>query len=134
MFKNKNNEIHNKNKLHNERIFILIVCVIAAIFFGVNWYRGQAIDGEVVITVDGQEYRRLSLKQNETIVIEGVNKGTNTVTIEDGKVFMEDASCPDHVCMKMGKVSTVGAPITCLPNKVVVVIQKSQDKIDAVVQ
>ena len=46
--------------------------------------------------------------------------GKNTVVIEDGKAYMRDADCPDSLCIRMGKINSVGERIICLPNKVIV--------------
>lgn len=46
----------------------------------------------------------------------------NKVIIKDGKVYMESADCPDHLCVKKGEIKYAGRSIVCLPNKVVVEI------------
>ena len=37
------------------------------------------------------------------------------MNIQDGKIAVLEADCPDHICMAMGYRSG-GAPIACLPN------------------
>jgi hypothetical protein len=137
MIKNKVKKMDKESKLHNDLIFVVAICLIAGIFFGINFYKSQTDAKVVVISVNGQEYKTLSLDTDKSITIEGEDGAYNVVTIQDGEVFMEDASCPDHVCQNMGHISMVGAPITCLPNKVVVTIKGSdsdEEKIDSVVR
>ena len=52
-----------------------------------------------------------------------INGGTNIIKIENGRVWMLDADCPDGLCVRWGKISDGGECITCLPNRVVVEIR-----------
>ena len=67
-------------------------------------------NGKVVRTVD------LTIDQTFTVETEG---GYNVVTVEDGKIAVTEASCPDHYCMARGFCNS-GAQIVCLPNKLVI--------------
>ena len=59
----------------------------------------------------------------------------NVVTIQEGSISMTEADCPDHTCIRQGRVSRPGLPIVCLPNEVVVMItENGEEKIDAMVQ
>lgn len=75
----------------------------------------------VVITVDGDEYVQYPLESGSTkeITVDGHNK----VIIQDGVVWMEEADCPDKLCINQGKISKSGQTIICLPNRVMVTIK-----------
>ena len=75
--------------------------------------------GELVKTVD------LMIDQEFTV------DGKNTVTVEDGKIAVTWADCPDHYCMKRGYCSG-GTDIVCLPNRLVISFLGEQE-LDAVV-
>lgn len=45
--------------------------------------------------------------------------GSNTITVQDGKIGVTQASCPDHDCMSRGMCSQ-GAQIVCLPNHLII--------------
>ena len=76
-------------------------------------------EGAVVkITVDKEVVGVYDLTKNQTITL-----AHNKVVIEDGKVRMESADCPDHLCVKKGEKSYAWQSIVCLPNKVVVEIE-----------
>ena len=49
----------------------------------------------------------------------------NKIVIENGYCYMEEAECPDHLCIKQGKVNKSGQTIVCLPNRVVVTVVDS---------
>ena len=95
------------------------VVVLGGVIF-VLCGRGPA--GSVaVISVKGQEVARIDLSQVEEPY--SIQAGEhNSVRIEPGCVYMEQADCPDQLCVKTGKISKMGVPIVCLPNKVVVQI------------
>ena len=38
-------------------------------------------------------------------------------------VFMEEASCPDQICVRKGPTNQTADPIVCLPNSLVVEVQ-----------
>ena len=63
--------------------------------------------GELIKTVD------LHIDQEFTV------DGKNTVTVEDGKIAVTWADCPDHYCMKRGFCAG-GTDIVCLPNRLVI--------------
>ena len=75
----------------------------------------------VLVRVDGVVKSEYALSQEGIYVIQGKG-GTNTICIKDGKVWMKEADCPDHICVRTGKIQHVGQSIVCLPHKVVVEI------------
>ena len=46
---------------------------------------------------------------------------------------MQEADCPDHVCMLMGKINKTGQVITCLPNLLTVTIEGGEQLVDGLV-
>ncbi|MCL2426567.1 MAG: NusG domain II-containing protein [Oscillospiraceae bacterium] len=61
------------------------------------------------------------------------DNANNVVVIEYGRVRMECANCPDGICVRRGWVSGGLIPIVCLPNRVVIVFDSSDNDVDAVV-
>ena len=53
-----------------------------------------------------------------------LNGGTNTLKIEGGKAYMLYAECPDGWCKNQGTIYISGERITCLPNRVMIVIRE----------
>ena len=75
----------------------------------------------VVITLNGAEYKRLSLNADYEIKVESEN-GFNIVEIKDGKVFVSEASCAGQDCVHQKSISRCGESIVCLPNRLTVTI------------
>ena len=84
------------------------------------------------VLVDGNSVYITPLTSNQTYTIEGIS-GQNYLVIENGEAFLSDATCPDKLCVNMGKISKSGQSIICLPNKVIVrIIDKAEDAVDSV--
>ena len=49
----------------------------------------------------------------------------NLIEVRPGSIGITDASCPDKLCVHMGFQESTLLPITCLPNQVVIRLEKS---------
>lgn len=78
--------------------------------------------GTVQVRVAGAITAGYPLDVDASYTIIGVNGGTNLLVIEDGAARIEEASCPDGVCVHTGRIRRNGQSIVCLPNQVVVEI------------
>lgn len=74
-------------------------------------YSDNKLVREYVLTDDVKDEVRI---ESET--------GYNTLHIEDGQIWIHDASCPDKICISQGKISHDGEIIVCLPNKMLIKI------------
>ncbi len=114
------------------RDFILIgvILAVALILFGVIELTKEE-GAYVIVRIDGNEAARYSLSENGEY---SLNDGTNVLRIEDGKAYLTDANCPDHLCVKRGKVYRNGETITCLPNKLTVTVYgvENSDNVDLI--
>ena len=105
-------------------ILLLSVIGVALVVMAVLSALGAYKSGDtVVISVDGQAIERLPLKKDTEYKIETPEGGYNILVIEDGRAYVKEASCPDKICVRTGEVDEV-SPIVCLPNKVVISIEK----------
>ena len=76
--------------------------------------------------------------QNQTVDINGIG-GQNRLIIENGRAYMQEADCPDKLCVKQGNISMKGQSIICLPHKVVAEIvaddsANENDSVDIIVK
>ena len=137
MNENKEKSLNKNSKFKNEIIFVGIIFLVAAVFFGINFHENRKNGNIVESTVNGETYQRIPLNKNQTIQVKTKGDNLNEITIQDGEVYMSKSTCKDHLCENMGHISIVGVPITCLPNKVVVTIKgedENKNQIDSVVR
>ncbi|MCD8355777.1 MAG: NusG domain II-containing protein [Clostridia bacterium] len=110
-------------KLKKQDIFLLAGLLAVFLILGAVLLLTRKSGATVVVRVAGEETATFALEENTVYTIEGVSGGTNKLVIEDGAVWLEDASCPDQLCVHQGKIQYVGESIICLPNKVSVTIE-----------
>ncbi|MEE0945928.1 MAG: NusG domain II-containing protein [Acutalibacteraceae bacterium] len=94
-------------------VILLISAVLlgTALFFAMLFIPRETGD-ILVITIDNQEYMRVSLKEDTVIELPH-----NTVVIENSKAYVSSSHCPDKVCINQGKIGKKGQTIICLPAK-----------------
>lgn len=97
-----------------------VAVAFMAVFAAIGLHKGG---DAVVISIDGQIIERLPLKKDTEYKIETPEGGYNLLVIEDGRAYVKEASCPDKICVKTGGANEI-SPIVCLPNKVVISIEK----------
>ena len=114
-------------------ILTLIICTL--IIFGINIRRSFHKGNLAKVTVNGKIFGEYSLEKDETITIYDSKKHRiGLLEIKDHKIRMKDADCPDHLCVKMGSISSKDATIICLPNEIMVeIIGDSDPKYDSIV-
>lgn len=123
-------------KLKKQDILLLAALLAGVLLLGAFLLLTRKSGAEVVVKVAGKQVTAFSVNKNTKYMIHGVNGGTNELIIEDGQVWLEEASCPDKLCVHQGKIKYSGESIICLPNKVSVTIQDETDTngVDAVAQ
>lgn len=127
--------MNNKSKMRYD-IILIIGLLVFTIIVAMTVRLTQETGKTVVVSVDGIEKYTFPLNKDMEFKIEGYEGGTNYLVIKDGEAYLTDASCPDLLCVHMGKISCDGQSIICLPNRVVVEVRDDnnyQNEVDAVV-
>lgn len=75
----------------------------------------------VRVNMNNEVYGTYDLYKDQTVDITD-GESHNLLVIKDGKAYVDEADCPDKLCKNMGKISTTGQSIICLPHKVVIEI------------
>ena len=109
---------------------ILLLAGIAGSFWVFLTPHGKTVqivqNGVVLYTFD------LAVAEDRTIQVEYEGR-INTVQIQNGRIRMLEADCPDHTCIHMGWLDSV-APIVCLPNHLVIQFTDTDENADMGVQ
>ncbi|MEO3945973.1 NusG domain II-containing protein [Gorillibacterium sp. CAU 1737] len=72
------------------------------------------------ITVDGKPFKTVELTSDVQELKVETKYGYNLLRMHDGGIEMEDADCPDKLCLTFGTVNAVGQTIVCLPHRLMV--------------
>lgn len=114
----------DKKKLRNDLILITSLLAVIAITLTImltrpkpnKLYAKITVNNALVETVD------LSDKSERHYYIDGVH-GQVHVHTHNGSIGVIDSSCPHKDCINMGYISTVGRPIICAYNAVMIYIE-----------
>lgn len=62
-----------------------------------------------------------------TFTVEGEDHCTNQIEVRRGSIAVISADCPDKLCVGQGFISDSRIPITCLPNRLVIVLRAEDE-------
>ena len=99
-----------------------IILALALVLIGLGSTLGLAFSqtpGETVKVTVGD----ITIRQNDKV---------NILSIRDGSVYMQAASCHNQQCVKQGSISQASQTIVCLPNQVFVNIEGTDSPFDGV--
>ena len=98
-------------------VVAVIVLLVGASVASIIYMKSGKNDGsnELLRTVSLDD-----VKNPYTFRIEYGDGEYNDILVENGKIKIADASCPDKLCVNMGYISEPLMPITCLPNHLVI--------------
>ena len=69
------------------------------------------------------------MDEPRSLVLED-ESGSNTVTVEKGRICILEADCPDQICVNQGWISDSTVPIVCLPHKLMIEIVSGGGELD----
>lgn len=104
-------------------LFFAVICISIAVII----VRSHSVkDGKTAkIIQDGSVVQTIDLEHAVSpyeFTVTNSRGGTNTIRVEKGRIAVTEASCPDKICVNRGFIDSGVFPITCLPNRLSVVI------------
>lgn len=117
--------------LGKNRFWVLLFFLLLFVSSCIAYYLGQTEQESCTANIyqDGVLIQTIQLdqiKEEQQILIKAKNGGSNTICVAPGKIRVQDATCPDHVCVQQGWISDGVYPIVCLPNKLVIRIERTE--------
>jgi hypothetical protein len=124
------------------RTWMIAILLLLAFFGGLAvWQGSRPASGMVAnIYVDGVCVHSVDLSKVVKAETYSMSDefGSNVIQIEPGRICVSDADCPDQVCVQAGWLTDRAAPIVCLPHKLVIRLETTDQaediSIDAVSQ
>ena len=120
-----------KTALKRGDLYLIGGCLLAALVLCGLWLLLRQDGGTVIVEQNGQETARYPLSEDRTVRIEG-EEGYNLLVIEGGEVWLDQADCPNLLCVKTGRIRYAGQSIVCLPHRLAVRIVGGASGLDAV--
>ncbi len=111
-------------------ILPVALCLLVAAVLGVWSFCAASAQTLRVTTPTGEAV--YSLSQEREISVCGRDGLTVVISIENGAAFVKTADCPDHVCVKTGRLSRGGQTAVCLPAGVMLTVEGDRQAPDAV--
>lgn len=108
----------------NDKKLLFAVLFLALLLFAARALLFRDSGRRVLVSQNGVIIHEYSLNQDRTEIIPAPSGGRNTLCIQNGKVWVIDASCPDKICEHAGKISLPGEIIACLPNRLIIQISE----------
>lgn len=115
------------------RFWVILLAVILALSAGITIYlytRPAQAGDTAVVYLDGAQVERVDLSkitENYTKEYTGQSGLTNTVEFAPGMVRVQEATCPDQICVYQDWVDASGFPIACLPNTLIIQVVAAED-------
>ena len=120
--------MEKRKRLIMDILLIAVLLAMTGILY-LSFGRTGGQGAVAVVRVGGEVVDRYPLDQDRVVSLNG---GTNVLAIQDGAVWIQEADCPDHVCMLMGKINRSGQVITCLPNLLTVTVEGGEQTVDII--
>lgn len=106
-------------------ITAFLILVTACSLFCLLAVRKRAGACTAEIYQNGERILSIPLDQvteTYTLDIEGEN-GCNRIEVRPGSIGVVSADCPDRLCVRQGFIHSPSVPITCLPNRLVILLR-----------
>lgn len=126
-------------------ILIIVIALLAAgLIYGMKWWDSsneqyQQGDLKAIITVDGKEYKTVSLTKEEQIIDIQTKFVHNTLKVFDYGIQMTYSDAPLRIALEMGFISRPKQQIICIPARIMVEVfnpnksENDEDELDAII-
>lgn len=104
--------------------FLLLVTAGCVLFLLAARKDSEACTAEIY--QDGKRILSIPLdrvSETYTLDIRGKDGCVNRIEVRPGSIGVVYADCPDRLCVRQGFVSSPSVPVTCLPNRLVILLR-----------
>lgn len=110
-----------KDDFVKTRSWIILLCGVLVVCIGLSLAFLLPGDAAVLAEVrsGGKLIKTVDLRVDQTFTVTTESGGVNVICVQDGKIAVTEASCPDHYCVARGYCNS-GAQIVCLPNQLTI--------------
>lgn len=120
-----------KREQRNSLILAAVFLVVfGAVFLVQRFLLRSPEDAAVwaVVQVSGRDSQRLALTKDVEFRLGDDETGWNLIRVEEGKILVAEADCPDEICVHTGAISQPGQVIACLPHGLLIYIEEAGEQ------
>lgn len=111
-----------------DKVILFVILIFILLFTALTFSNKDGSDNkEALIEVEGKVIKKMKLSQDmekEEFHFKIDETKFFYVIAEEGKIKMEQSTCPNQICVKTGEISEVGESIICLPYKTAIYIEE----------
>lgn len=96
-------------------------------FFYTNSRYFHSYDKYISVSVNGKEIKKIRFLSEKKVYPIRTSFGLNILEVCKDSVRVIEASCPDKIDVKFGKINKVGQSIICMPNRLVIQIKSTNN-------
>lgn len=132
----KGNGLNTKPNYKKAAVIISAALILSALFSLLylllpSWSSAAGCGGYTAeIYQDGRLLYSIPLNnisESRTFVIESTESGRNEIELRPGSIGIISANCPDKLCVHQGFITDARLPVTCLPNRLVILLRPAQN-------
>lgn len=114
-----------------DKALVLFFCLLGAAIF---WLRPVRHGETVIVRMDGREvWRGTFSKPPKRMTFRGVY-GYNILEVGEDYIQVVEASCPNQLDVRRGKIRRAGESLVCLPNHFIATIASDEDRPDTMLR
>ena len=115
------------------KLILALLIGAVAVSAAVLLLQGRGTRASVArITRDGVLLEEIDLTKTQApfsfLLEEG--RGRNLISVEQGRIRVSEADCPDQICVDQGWISDGTVPIVCLPHRLMIQIVGGEEGLD----
>ncbi len=115
------------------KLILALLIGAVAVSAAVLLLQGRGTRASVArITRDGVPLEEIDLTKTQapfSFLLED-GRGRNLISVEQGRIRVSEADCPDQICVDQGWISDGTVPIVCLPHRLMIQIVGGEEGLD----
>ena len=115
------------------KLILALLIGAVAVSAAVLLLQGRGTRASVArITRDGVLLEEIDLTKTQapfSFLLED-GRGHNLISVEQGRIRVSEADCPDQICVDQGWISDGTVPIVCLPHRLMIQIVGGEEGLD----
>ncbi|MCI9158605.1 MAG: NusG domain II-containing protein [Lawsonibacter sp.] len=115
------------------KLILALLIGAVAVSAAVLLLQGRGTRASVArITRDGVLLEEIDLTKTQapfSFLLED-GRGRNLISVEQGRIRVSEADCPDQICVDQGWISDGTVPIVCLPHRLMIQIVGGEEGLD----